>query len=390
MKPLSFKMRITLFTGIIVLITSLSLTLVSMYNARKQIKVVISNNTSAADAANSDVVYSVNSSVELDAETDISFSEAENTDVVHYTINAERASRSFNIISIIAMLITAAAGMIFAYIFAGRSLKPIRELNDTTMRITEKDLNMRLPERGSNDEISSLTNSFNSMLDRLSDAFESQKQFSSNAAHELKTPVAIMKAGLQTLEIDENSTSEDYREVFSIISRNLNRLADIVDDLLLLTNKSSSFECDNISLNDMLMRIAEDLSLKYIGIRIEYNFDGEHFIKCPETLAHRLFCNLIENAFKYNRPDGSIIIFLTAAENGCIARIKDSGIGIPIQELDNIWNAFYCVDSSRSKKLGGVGLGLSLVKEIAACLNWKILVLSDENGSEFTVECYDI
>lgn len=400
MRKLSFKMRITIFTGIIVLMTALSLTVISMLNAQKQISLVISSNSQ--DTAG-DVSYSMNMSeetpeIQTDAmqSDDVSYMGIDLPDmpIQQYTITSSPvrlASRRFNITSIFAMIVIAALGMIFAYVFAGKSLKPIKELDSTAARITEHDLNTRLPECGAGDEISSLTNSFNSMLDRLDEAFENQKRFSSNAAHELKTPVAVMKAGLQTLDIDENADIDDYREVFAVMSRNLNRLADIVDDLLTLTNKTA-LPCENVPLNVMLSGIAEEMSAKYAdkNVKVRYDFEKEFFILCPETLAHRLFCNLIENAFKYNRQNGKIVIAVTENDGCCRVSISDSGIGIPEKELDNIWDAFYCVDPSRSKKLGGVGLGLSVVKEIADCFNWNISAASDGNGSKFTVECHDV
>ncbi|MCI8980579.1 MAG: HAMP domain-containing protein, partial [Clostridia bacterium] len=217
MKQISFKMRIALFTGIIVLITSLSLTLVSMYNAKKQIDLVVSFKTPAEE--NADVTYTVTSEHSLSAEIDDSTAiDTADSDVSFntYTVKANQASKRFNILSIAAMIIIAAAGMTGAYFFAGKSLKPIKELSNTTLSITENNLDMRLPRRSTKDEISSLTDSFNSMLDRLSDAFEQQKRFSANAAHEFKTPVAVIKAGLQTLMLDDTADIKDYKEVFEV------------------------------------------------------------------------------------------------------------------------------------------------------------------------------
>ncbi len=394
MKQLSFKMRIALFTGIIVLITSLSLTLVSMYNAKKQIDLVVSFETPAEQ--NADVTYTVTSESSPSAETDASMliSETASDDSFHtYTVKANQASKRFNILSIAAMIIIAAAGMTGAYLFAGKSLKPIKELSNTTLSITENNLDMRLPKRSTKDEISSLTDSFNSMLDRLSDAFEQQKRFSANAAHEFKTPVAVIKAGLQTLMLDDTSDIEDYREVCEVISRNSKRLADIVDDLLTLTNKNADLPLETISINSMLCDIVRDLTPKYRikEVDVKYDFECEFFITCPETLAYRLFTNLIENAFKYNKQNGEIVISVKGGGDNCEVVIRDCGIGIPAEALPYIWDSFYCVDTSRSKKLGGTGLGLSVAKEIADRFGWELSVVSTlGEGSEFTVKCKNI
>lgn len=407
MKQMSFKMRIAVFTGIIVLVTSLALTLLSMYNAKKQIDLVVSlkppegSEVRYSAEQSSNVTYNIVSEnlaseevkdTENTAPEEITDTDSADAEISFqtYTVSADNASRRFNIFSLVSMLVIAAAGMLSAYLFAGKSLKPIRELNTAALSITEDNLDMRLPKRDTRDEISSLTDSFNSMLDRLSDAFEQQKLFSANAAHEFKTPVSIIKTGLQTLKLDEKADIEDYRETFEVISRNSKRLSDIVDDLLTLTNKNASFTFETISVNSMLIDITRDLTPKYRikEVNVIYDFKNEVFLRCPETLTCRLFTNLIENAFKYNKTKGNIVISAEGSGEECTVSIQDSGIGIAKEHMPYIWNSFYCTDSSRSKKLGGTGLGLSLAKEIAERLGWEIKASSVfGKGSKFTVKC---
>lgn len=202
MKKLSFKMRITIFTGIIVAITTVSLTMISMYNAHEQINLIISTEASDINVEDvkNDISYSIdisdtqNETMPSAAVSSVDANNSGNSEdfAERYTIMpATVAARRFNVTSIIAMFVIGTLGMLFAYIFAGKSLKPIKELDETVANITENDLNTRLPARNTNDEISSLTDSFNAMLDRLNDAFESQKRFSANAAHELKTPLRL-------------------------------------------------------------------------------------------------------------------------------------------------------------------------------------------------------
>ncbi|MCI9625331.1 MAG: HAMP domain-containing protein [Clostridia bacterium] len=400
MKKLSFKMRITIFTGIIVAITAVSLTIISMYNAREQINLIISTETPAigAEDMQNDVNYSIDTpdtQNETMPSAAVSSATVKNAEpfadyVEHYTVTtAQTATRRFNITSIIAMVVIGALGMLFAYILAGKSLKPIKELDETAANITENDLNTRLPARNTNDEISSLTDSFNAMLDRLNDAFENQKRFSANAAHELKTPIAVMKTGMQVVELDDNITVDDYKEIFTVVKRNVNRLADIIDDLLTLTSRTN-LPCEKVSINDVITEITEDLLLQYAEkeIEITYRLEDDIFVLQPATLVRRLFCNLIENAFKYNKQNGRITIAASKIEEGCKVSIRDSGMGIPEPELKNIWDAFYCVDVSRSKKLGGVGLGLSIVKEIADRFGWNVSLHSQEGiYTESIVEC---
>ncbi len=387
MKNMSFKMRIAVFTGIIVLMTSLSLSALSMLNAKKQIS------------------YTVSSSMSTPAVDDVIYDEADNAIVLDpdkesdaYTViaveTAENAIRKFHFTSVLYTAVIAAAGMLLAYLFAGRVLKPIRKLNDTIIDITDENLNRRLPQTYSNDEISGLTNSFNSMLDRLDTSFTKQKRFSSNAAHELKTPVSIIKMSVQSLKRKKEPTREDYTEGLDIIERNSERLADIIDDLLTLTNDRNDLPTETVSLNALLVCIVNDLLPQYRkrDIKIEYDFDDkECFVSCSETLAYRLFYNLVENAFKYNNTGGNILISVKETAGKYQISIKDSGIGIPDEQLSHIWEAFYCVDQSHSRKYGGAGLGLSVVKEISERFGWNVQVHSETGkGSEFIVEVISI
>ena len=374
MRKLSFKMRITVFAGIIALITALSMSLLSTYNANKQIVTISESSVPIADG----MVY------EPDLNT--------------YTIGDAsvfiEARQQFKYANFLYTFIIVVVGMIIAYLFAGRALKPIRRLNNMITNITEKNLDCRLPEYSANDEISSITSSFNAMLDRLSDSFVRQKRFSSNAAHELKTPVAIIKSSLQTLKLNDNPNSDDYREAFAIISRNTERLADIIDDLLMLTNENAELPSEVISLNAMLVMIVRDLTPQYRKKDIEVKYEFQHeecFIECAEMLTYRLFYNLIENGFKYNKQGGKLTISITEDVKNYQIRIKDTGIGIPPDKLPHIWETFYCVDPSHSKKMGGAGLGLSVVKEIANRFGWTVAAESKEGMyTEVIVECKKI
>lgn len=404
MKHFTLKMRIMLFTGSIVLFTLTVLTLSSVYNMKTQMGHYTASVT-VTDAVAPDsnqLSPAINYAVETDkmSAKDISqynietHSVKRNDDeniVISLHEAEETAKHNYNIIGIVTMILVAIVSMAIAYFFMGRVLKPIGELSKTVSGITANDLSLRLPKRDANDEISSLTDSFNLMLDRLHDSFDRQKRFSSNAAHELKTPLACIKTGLQSLCIEGTENIQDYQEVFGVISRNTERLSEIVDSLLTLTNENKTFEKDYISLNAMLTEIVRDLKPKYENqeIIVKYEFaETECFVLCSETLTYRLFYNLIENAMKYNKQGGTVTIGISEGQNGrSIVRIQDTGIGIPETQLSHIWEAFYCVEPSRSKKLGGVGLGLALVKEIAKQFEWNISVSSVEKvGTLFIIE----
>lgn len=377
MKKLSIKMRIAVFTGIMVIFTAVVLTLVSMYSAKKQITIALSE-------------YAYND--DFDAGNNENITDLPNDGYFEINIDpqlVENASRSFNLVSVLSMAVIILLGMICAYIFADKALMPVKKLSKSITNITEKNLDTRIEKGKANDEISALTEAFNSMLDRLDEAFIRQKRFSSNAAHELKTPVAIIKTSIQTLENEEKGENDELEEVIEIIRRNTERLGDIIDDLMTLTNENE-LPKENVSINALIIAAVRDLmpAYKNKNIQIIYDLgDKELFTECSETLAYRLFYNLIENAMKYNVEDGSIRLSLIAKNNKYRIEITDSGIGISDKSIDSIWEAFYCVDDSRSRKYGGSGLGLSVVKEIGDKFGWDISVESKEGaGSTFAVE----
>lgn len=402
MKRLTFKVRIIIFTGIIIVFTACTLTLVSMYNAQKQIQYFTASiklKSEAIPMSDEKVTWSVAAeAADTDEKSFLSsnekaiYSVTSNTEesiVLSIDNLADQATHGYNAASAAALIFIIIFGMTAAYFFVGKSLKPIRSLSHAVSRITEKDLSLRLPKCGTKDEISSLTDSFNSMLERLEEAFERQKRFSSNAAHELKTPVAIIKTGLQTLRMEENPMREDYEETFEIIKRSTERLSDVIDDLLTLTN-GNTLPTETFSLNALLRGIVQDMMPQYVSKKIEIFFafpQTECFITVAETLAYRFFYNVIENAFKYNRQGGKIYITVTERKGEVVVCIQDTGIGISKSNLPYIWETFYCVDPSRSKKQGGVGLGLSVVKEIAKRFEWNISVNSMEKiGTQFIIK----
>lgn len=407
MKYFTLKMRIMLFTGIIVLFTAGVLTLLSMYNMNTQIgSFTASIQTTDADAVETEMFPTVSYSyTEGEAEPEVEATSPSTDKSAYHLVTAadggtvtvtlkeaeEKTKHNYNVAGIAAMVLVAALSMAVAYFVMGKSLQPICQLSDAVSGITENDLSVRLPQRRAKDEISSLTDSFNAMLDRLHDAFERQKRFSFNAAHELKTPLACMKTGLQTLQLEAVPSDEDYREVFDVLKRNTERLAEIVDDLLALTNEGAELPEEIVSLNALLTGIVRDLAPQYAEKKIEIKYEfpqKECFISCAEALTYRLFYNLIENALKYNRMGGTLLLGISeAGEQHYAVRVKDTGVGISDDCLPHIWEAFYCVDPSRSKKLGGAGLGLSVVKEIADRFDWSVSVSSVEKvGTQFVVE----
>lgn len=421
-QQMNLRLRITLLTGVMILIAASSLTLASMYNARDKIiqtadmvkMEIISQDISPipedAPAASEKIeAGSAKSSVativaaptieselnqkesSLDFKAHSSFTASGVSPAFQITI--AQNSRQFNIWNLIYTAIIVILGMLISYFLAGKAMKPVQQLNNAIAGISVDNLQQRLPAPVINDEIGQLTTSFNTMLDRLEDSFWRQKRFSSNVAHELKTPLATMKAGIQVLQLEEHPAKEDYQQVIQITNRNIHRLIHIVDDLMILTNEGYQEELEMISIQAVLRSITQELQHFYSEkkITVEYTFpQQENIIMGNETLINRLFYNLIENAFKYNHPYGAIAIVIEETEHTLNISITDTGIGIPEEALTHIFDPFYCVDPSRSRKSGGAGLGLSIVKTIAAQYGWSISVESaPQQSTRFTVSMKD-
>ncbi|MDG0810351.1 sensor histidine kinase [Cohnella rhizosphaerae] len=357
----SLRMRITFLAGAILIFCSVILTITSSYNAHSQ----FSRLTYAGPISPKVITMDKNSLIDVGS--------TPNVTLTSYAVTA--AKKKFDTTSMIILAIISVLGMGMVYFVAGRSLRPIHELSKTISIITEDNLQQRIPDEKRNDEVGVLGNSFNNMLDRLEKSFLRQKQFSANAAHELKTPLATIHAGIQVLHLEESPSLSEYEETIETTERNVRRLMAVVDDLMSLYDEREEFDTTAINLQDMFESICSELRSfldeKHIEIEL---YCGLGTVQGNQVLLYRVFFNLLENAAKYNKVGGKIRIE-TKVENevGQII-ISDSGNGIPSDELQQIFEPFYRVNKSRSRKTGGVGLGLSIVKTIIEKHGWKISV----------------
>ena len=249
--------------------------------------------------------------------------------------------------------------------------------NQAIKQTSEHNLSHRLPDPGSKDELGRLTHSFNGMLERLEESFQKQRRFSANVAHELKTPLATMKASAQVLELEETPTKEDYEETLQIMEHSTDRLIQVVDDLLLMNREEQEQNWEEVSLPEMFAGIVAEVKAAYPekSCAVTLELKREH-VMGNASLIYRAFFNLVENAWKYNQSNGQIYISSETESGVGKIIIQDTGIGIPEDQLDLIFEPFYRVDLSRSRKIAGAGLGLSLVEEILQKHHWNIQVES--------------
>jgi len=289
----------------------------------------------------------------------------------------------FKLISILIAIGVIVAGSLFAWVLTGKTLKPLRTFADRIEDIDENSLNAQVVLPPSSSEVSRLTDSFNNMLEELNNAFTNKKLFASHAAHELKTPLTNILTNIEVMQMEAEPNTDDYKEVIEITKANVERLTVLIQDLLHFNAEIDNANFANISTDTLFEKILEDLSPllyeKNIGVHIE----GRTAIRGDKDLLERAFFNLIQNAVKYNTESGEIRI---VSHNDTIT-IEDTGIGIPEKCLSQIFEPFYCVDKSRSRKLGGSGLGLSITKQIFDKHSLKISVLSEVGkGTKFVIK----
>lgn len=301
----------------------------------------------------------------------------------------------FRIRSMIATGIIILLSSIGTYFISRRALTPLRRLSTKIGEIQAQNLSESLEVPDSNDEISKLTVSFNEMLSRLDDAFTAQKQFSASAAHELRTPLAVMQTNLEVFARKKEPSTEEYQEIFSMIQEQTGRLSHLAEILLDITGIQTVERSETISLAELTEEVFCDLASVADQKQIELTQqDGDCIVTGSYLLLYRAVYNLVENAIKYNHPSGKVTVTIHQKKaildtsspshpTDCVfVEISDTGIGISPEYQEKIFAPFFRVDKSRSRAMGGAGLGLALVTEIARQHGGQVKLLeSSKKGS---------
>ena len=278
-------------------------------------------------------------------------------------------------------------GGILAYFVSGRALKPLRSFASQVEEVQLNNLaDMKINENVL-PEFRQLSHSFNQMLERLNNAFAAQRQFTGNAAHELRTPLALMQAQLELFSAEHPEVLPETAEFLALLREQTERLTQMTKTLLEMSNLQQVARNEQIQLAPMIEEIFTDLAplAEKRGVSLEREGDG--VMTGSDALIYRLLFNLTENAVKYNRPDGLVHLSVTQEHEKLLIRVSDTGCGIPEGFQRSIFQPFFRVDKSRSREYGGVGLGLSLVWEIAHLHGGIVWVEeSSENGTTIAVE----
>ena len=292
--------------------------------------------------------------------------------------------------SLLITLIITLIGSSLMYFIVGYALRPLRQFTKQIEDIQAKNLQLSVLPQSKSAEIVRLTSAFNRLLKRLGDTFFAQRQFSASAAHELRTPLAVMRTRFEVFDKNKNPDILEYKETISMARTQIDRLSHVIDILLEMTELQSAEKSDNISLSELVEEVICDLvavgDKKAVSLIQE---DGNAEVTGSDTLVYRAVYNLIENAIKYNKEGGKVSV--SVEENNEFAKVivADTGPGIAKEDWYKIFEPFFRVDKSRSRSMGGAGLGLALVKEIAIQHDGDVKVIeSSENGTKIELSLH--
>ena len=285
----------------------------------------------------------------------------------------------------ITAVVTLLSGVL-AYFVSGRALKPLRSFVSQVEKVQLNNLaDMRINENVL-PEFRQLSYSFNQMLERLDNAFAAQRQFTGNAAHELRTPLALMQAQLELFSAEHPDVQPETAEFLTLLREQTERLTQMTRTLLEMSNLRHVARNERIQLAPMIEEIFTDLAPLSDKRGVTLTAEGDGIMTGSDALIYRLIFNLAENAVKYNRPGGSVRVSVTQEPEKLLLRVSDTGCGIPEECQRSIFQPFFRVDKSRSREYGGAGLGLSLVWEIAELHGGSVWVEeSSEKGTTIAV-----
>ena len=363
MKRLSLQWRITLLTSLLIGITCVAMMLLMSFSGNHYMDAI---GASIQD-------YTADGTVAFDPDPGM------HEELTIVILDAKEGFRATN------WYITAAVTLlsgVMAYFVSGRALKPLRSFAAQVEKVQMNNLaDMRINE-DTLPEFRQLSRSFNQMLERLNSAFAAQKQFTGNAAHELRTPLALMQAKLELFSAEHPQMMPETAAFLSSLKEQMERLTQMTKTLLEMSSLQSLPRNEQIQLEPMMEEICADLAPLAEKQHITLSHEGDGIMQGSDTLIYRLLYNLAENAVKYNHPGGSVRMTACQAGDKLMIRVRDTGLGIPAPYHQSIFQPFFRVDQSRSRACGGAGLGLSLAWEIVQLHGGSIRV--EESSDEGT------
>ena len=364
MKKLSLQWRITLMTALLICSTCMAMNWLLGCSGRHYMDSIGANLSTAIDPSEGAVEYFDPSREGLDP----------NLTIVIYGAQTSFTATNWYITAAVTLL-----GGILAYFVSGRALRPLRTFVAQVEKVQPNNLaDMKITEEVL-PEFRQFSDSFNQMLERLDEGFTAQRQFTGNAAHELRTPLALMQAQVELFSAEHPDVLPETADFLRLLREQTERMTQMTRTLLEMCGLQAVPCTDHIELGPMIDEIFADLAPLAEKNNITLERDGDGVMTGSDTLIYRLLFNLTENAIKYNRPGGSVRLSVTPEPEKLLIRVSDTGPGIPEIFQRSIFQPFFRVDKSRSREYGGVGLGLSLVWEIVKLHGGTVCV---ENSSE--------
>ena len=371
MKRLSLQWRITLMTALLICLTGVLINCLVGYSGMRYMD-SIGAEASAHGEVQADSPSSFDpASKELDDELAIVVSDAQES----------FGATSWYITGAVTLL-----GGVLAYFVSGHALRPLRSFAAQVENVRPGNLADTKISEDAPSELRCCSASFNDMIDRLDEGFSAQRQFTGNAAHELRTPLALMQAQVELFCAEHPDVNADTASLLGLLQEQTERMTHMTKTLLEMSELRSVPCNDEIDLAPMIEEVLTDLAPLAEEKDIMLASEGEAQIIGSDTLIYRLLFNLAENAIRYSAPNSTVQISARAEADRVLLRVRDQGLGIPEQYQTSIFQPFFRVDKSRSRAYGGVGLGLALVWEIAALHGGSIEVEeSSESGTTMLV-----
>lgn len=364
MKKLSLQWRITLMTALLICSTCMAMNWLIGCSGRHYMDSIGANLSTAIDPSEGAVEYFDPSREGLDP----------NLTIVIYGAQTSFTATNWYITAAVTLL-----GGILAYFVSGRALRPLRTFVAQVEKVQPNNLaDMKITEEVL-PEFRQFSDSFNQMLERLDEGFTAQRQFTGNAAHELRTPLALMQAQVELFSAEHPDVLPETADFLRLLREQTERMTQMTRTLLEMCGLQAVPCTDHIELGPMIEEIFADLAPLAEKNNITLEREGDGAMTGSDTLIYRLLFNLTENAIKYNRPGGSVRLSVTPEPEKLLIRVSDTGRGIPERFQRSVFQPFFRVDKSRSREYGGVGLGLSLVWEIVKLHGGTVCV---ENSSE--------
>lgn len=368
MKKMSLQWRLTIITTLLIAIICGCLTLLLYKNGIYYIDSL--QDTVNSQNTNPDELY-------IDIPDDEWDDFAAKFSMKVYDSKEDYRKRSLLITVLIAMF-----GGAVTYFISGRALKPLRDFSKSVEKVQAQNLTDCTIEAGTVPELDRLSVSYNKMLLRLSEAFEVQRQFTGNAAHELRTPLALMQAQLDIYNSTEHPASDEQtKETIKMMTEQNERLSKLVRTLLDMSELQTVARKDEIELNSLIEEVLADLEPLAQEKEVKLVEESEELVMTgSDILIYRMIYNLVENAIKYNHVGGQVLVKAAQKDTDIVIEIEDTGNGISEEFRERVFEPFFRVDKSRSRALGGVGLGLAMVREIVRVHDGKISIKENEYG----------